>query len=320
VAEPGGAGQRGRRSPRVRRRRQRSAAGGVADHRAAAGHTDEVCRTRAFALGSRSVRSSCGAVAMSNSPATCTQPASRPPYGHEQSKAAPDPSCDGAPVRVGEWPLRWQGQTARATRGRDLQLNVHFPRRPPDLLMAESPPARTGNHQRSRHRRPWTWHPSSGQDAGRSTRGIAHSTSAARPGASTHRRTLPHPSTRGCVEYRRGRHHSYEHCMAALPLRLRTGGTPKRGRFATRDFGASSYVLIRRTAATCPAGSVGRGEVTWDALMIAVTAVPSQRPSSRAASTMIDATSRWPLTPRARRWRSRPPIIDALAAASRGGR
>jgi len=36
--------------------------------------------------------------------------------------------------------LRWQGQTARATRGRDLQLNVPFPRKPPDLLMAESPP------------------------------------------------------------------------------------------------------------------------------------------------------------------------------------
>ena len=48
--------------------------------------------------------------------------------------------------------------------------------------------------------------------------------------------------------------------MAALPLRLRTGGTPERGRFATRDFGASSYVLTRKTAATCPAGSVGRGE------------------------------------------------------------
>src|SRR5450631_584650 len=36
--------------------------------------------------------------------------------------------------------LRWQGQIARATRGRDLQLNVPFPRKPPDLLMAESPP------------------------------------------------------------------------------------------------------------------------------------------------------------------------------------
>ena len=36
--------------------------------------------------------------------------------------------------------LLWRGQTARATRGRDLQLNVPFPRKPPDLLMAESPP------------------------------------------------------------------------------------------------------------------------------------------------------------------------------------
>ena len=36
--------------------------------------------------------------------------------------------------------LRWQGQIARATRGRDLHLNVPFPREPPDLLMAESPP------------------------------------------------------------------------------------------------------------------------------------------------------------------------------------
>jgi hypothetical protein len=36
--------------------------------------------------------------------------------------------------------LRWQGQIARATRGRDLHLNVPLPRKPPDLLMAESPP------------------------------------------------------------------------------------------------------------------------------------------------------------------------------------
>ena len=36
--------------------------------------------------------------------------------------------------------LRWQGQIARAMRGRDLHLNVPFPRKPPDLLMAESPP------------------------------------------------------------------------------------------------------------------------------------------------------------------------------------
>jgi hypothetical protein len=36
--------------------------------------------------------------------------------------------------------LRWQGQIARATRGRDLHLKVPFPRKPPDLLMAESPP------------------------------------------------------------------------------------------------------------------------------------------------------------------------------------
>ena len=36
--------------------------------------------------------------------------------------------------------LGWQGQIARATRGRDLHLNVPFPRKPPDLLMAESPP------------------------------------------------------------------------------------------------------------------------------------------------------------------------------------
>jgi hypothetical protein len=36
--------------------------------------------------------------------------------------------------------LRWESQIARATRGRDLHLNVPFPRKPPDLLMAESPP------------------------------------------------------------------------------------------------------------------------------------------------------------------------------------
>jgi hypothetical protein len=36
--------------------------------------------------------------------------------------------------------LPWQGQIARATRGRDLHLNVPFPRKQPDLLMAESPP------------------------------------------------------------------------------------------------------------------------------------------------------------------------------------
>src|ERR1700693_5611554 len=36
--------------------------------------------------------------------------------------------------------LPWQGQIAKATRGRDLHLNVPFPRKPPDLLMAESPP------------------------------------------------------------------------------------------------------------------------------------------------------------------------------------
>src|SRR5258708_10474953 len=36
--------------------------------------------------------------------------------------------------------LPWHGQIARATRGRDLHLNVPFPRKQPDLLMAESPP------------------------------------------------------------------------------------------------------------------------------------------------------------------------------------
>jgi hypothetical protein len=42
------------------------------------------------------------------------------------------------------WPWRgvpyhgW-GQAAKATRGRDLLRNVPFPRKPPDLLMAESP-------------------------------------------------------------------------------------------------------------------------------------------------------------------------------------
>jgi hypothetical protein len=55
--------------------------------------------------------------------------------------------------------LRWKGQTARATRGRDLQLNVPFPRKPPDLLMAESPPegglsALTGPRSNRRARRP----------------------------------------------------------------------------------------------------------------------------------------------------------------------
>src|SRR5829696_735436 len=46
-----------------------------------------------------------------------------------------------APGRLSERALSWAGQTARATRGRDLQLNVPLPRKPPDLLMAESPPA-----------------------------------------------------------------------------------------------------------------------------------------------------------------------------------
>src|SRR4051794_39551157 len=32
------------------------------------------------------------------------------------------------------------GQIAKATRGRDLLMNVPLPRKPPDLLMAESPP------------------------------------------------------------------------------------------------------------------------------------------------------------------------------------
>jgi hypothetical protein len=36
--------------------------------------------------------------------------------------------------------LLWSCQIAKATRGRDLLLNVPFPRKPPDLLMAESPP------------------------------------------------------------------------------------------------------------------------------------------------------------------------------------
>src|ERR1700693_4593362 len=47
----------------------------------------------------------------------------------------------GAPARCWETgALRWEGQIARATRGRDLHLNVPFPRKQPDLLMAESPP------------------------------------------------------------------------------------------------------------------------------------------------------------------------------------
>ena len=45
--------------------------------------------------------------------------------------------------RVWQWwdagALRSDRQIARATRGRDLHLNVPFPREPPDLLMAESP-------------------------------------------------------------------------------------------------------------------------------------------------------------------------------------
>jgi hypothetical protein len=49
------------------------------------------------------------------------------------SGVAPEPTLGGGA-------LRWQGQIARATRGRDLHLNVPFPRKPPDLLMAESPP------------------------------------------------------------------------------------------------------------------------------------------------------------------------------------
>src|ERR1700686_1708564 len=52
-------------------------------------------------------------------------PTSFPPAGSRQAEA-------GA--------LGWQGQIARATRGRDLHLNVPFPRKQPDLLMAESPP------------------------------------------------------------------------------------------------------------------------------------------------------------------------------------
>ncbi len=47
----------------------------------------------------------------------------------------------GPPGRCGETAaLPWHGQIARATRGRDLHLNVPFPRKQPDLLMAESPP------------------------------------------------------------------------------------------------------------------------------------------------------------------------------------
>src|SRR3954453_22384187 len=51
----------------------------------------------------------------------------------------PDEAVSMSP-RVGPDALRWERQTARATWGRDLQLNVPFPRKPPDLLMAESPP------------------------------------------------------------------------------------------------------------------------------------------------------------------------------------
>jgi hypothetical protein len=48
--------------------------------------------------------------------------------------------------------------------------------------------------------------------------------------------------------------------MAALPLRLRAGDNFERGRFAARDFRASSRGLIRKTAAPSPIALVGRRE------------------------------------------------------------
>ena len=58
----------------------------------------------------------------------------------------------GAPGRCGETAaLPLHGQIARATRGRDLHLNVPFPRKQPDLLMAESPPT-GGLSALNRHR------------------------------------------------------------------------------------------------------------------------------------------------------------------------
>ena len=54
------------------------------------------------------------------------------------------PAADGWMNRNGAYTtagaLRWKGQIAMAPRGRDLHLNVPLPRKPPDLLMAESPP------------------------------------------------------------------------------------------------------------------------------------------------------------------------------------
>src|SRR3954468_24285579 len=68
----------------------------------------------------------------------------RRPWSHASALAAHglDRDCHSlAPRRRSEaGALSWWGQTARATRGRDLLLNIPFPREPPDLLMAESPP------------------------------------------------------------------------------------------------------------------------------------------------------------------------------------
>ena len=74
-----------------------------------------------------------------------------PGFSPAASRRADEPAsapsrCGDAATRVSQrrcseaGALRWQGQIARATRGRDLHLNVPFPRKPPDLLMAESPP------------------------------------------------------------------------------------------------------------------------------------------------------------------------------------
>ena len=55
------------------------------------------------------------------------------------SSAVTRPRRVGAKAMLGEGALSWQGQIAMATGGRDLHLNVPFPRKQPDLLMAESP-------------------------------------------------------------------------------------------------------------------------------------------------------------------------------------
>jgi len=69
---------------------------------------------------------------------TPTEPTSASQTSLKQKRRTGTPSLERRCSEAGA--LRLEGQIARATRGRDLHLNVPFPREPPDLLMAESPP------------------------------------------------------------------------------------------------------------------------------------------------------------------------------------